>query len=122
MPKKTFYIQATSVSLNNKAYLIIGKPNSKKSLYAYYLIKKKKGLLISDDLTKISLSENSLYAENTGKYIGYLYIRNIGLLKNIPFTTHIKIYGIILLSSSEEIKKIPLLKNLIILKRYKKNA
>ena len=67
-------IQATSVELNGRAYVIIGESAAGKSTLALALINRG-AKLIADDVTEIR--ENTAYAPQA--YQGWLEVRGVGL-------------------------------------------
>ena len=89
-------IQATSVALNGKAYLITGEPGSGKSSLALALINRG-AMLISDDITEVQ--NGVAYAPQT--YQGWLEVRGIGLVSGFPCCPSAKIGATIRLTQDK---------------------
>ena len=93
------HIHATCVSINNNGILIIGKSSSGKSSLALDLVFSG-GKLIADDITKIYLKNNLLYASAPKKLPSGLEVRNFGIIK-VPILKETLINFVIDLSKIE---------------------
>ena len=89
-------IQATSVELNGRAYVIIGESAAGKSALALALINRG-AKLIADDVTEIR--ENTAYAPQA--YQGWLEVRGVGLVSGFPLCSSAKIGAIIRLCKNK---------------------
>ena len=89
-------VQASSVALNGRAYLIMGEPGAGKSALALALIRRG-ALLISDDVTEVK--EGCAVAPE--KYAGWLEVRGIGLISGFPVCPSAKVSAIIRLVSEK---------------------
>ena len=89
-------IQATSVALNGKAYLITGESGAGKSSLALALIYRG-GKLISDDVTEVQ--ENIAHAPKTHQ--GWMEVRGIGLISGLPICLSAPIGAMIRLSKDK---------------------
>ena len=86
-------IQATSICLNDRAYLIMGDTGIGKSELALALINQG-AMLISDDLTTI---ENGMAIASEDK-AGWLEVRGIGLISGFSVCSQAPIAAVIQLS------------------------
>ena len=94
-----FYLQATAVLYQGKAFLILGPPGCGKSRLAYGLIQKG-GKLFNDDLVYLEQGEKKIILHPLPRYAGCLYLRGYGFLA-VPFQTHdTQIHGLILLGGA----------------------
>ena len=83
-------MQASSVALNGRAYVIQGESGAGKSSLALALIERG-ATLISDDVTEIQ--EGIAYAPQTHR--GWLEVRGVGLISGFPVCSSAKIGAII---------------------------
>jgi len=77
-------IHATSIFLNGQGVLIIGASGAGKSSLALELIEQG-GVLISDDITYLTEKDGKLWALCDEKWQGYIEVRGLGIIQNIPF-------------------------------------
>ena len=94
-------MQATSVALNGKAYLITGESGAGKSTLALALLERG-ATLISDDVTEV---KDGL-AIAPKKYAGWLEVRGIGLISGFPVCPSAQIGAVIRLVE-EKPERIP---------------
>jgi len=86
-------MQATSVALNGKAYLITGEPGAGKSALALALIGRG-ATLISDDITEVVDG----VALAPKKYAGWMEVRGIGLVSGFRVCPSAEVGAIIRLT------------------------
>ncbi len=93
------FIHATCVSVNNNGLLIVGKSSTGKSSLALDLIFSG-GKLIADDITKIFLKNNLVYASAPKNLPSGLEVRNFGIIQ-VPILKETSINLVIDLSKME---------------------
>lgn len=74
-------IHATSVYLNNKGILIIGKSGFGKSDLALRLIEQQQAILVADDITDLTIKNGKIYASCPENIKGKLEVRGIGIIQ-----------------------------------------
>ena len=100
-------IYATSVSLNHKGILLLGKSGTGKSDLALRLIEGMGAILISDDRTEIFAENNCVYASCPEPIKGLLEVRGVGIIKK-NFIPKEKIHLIVeLVEDRKQIDRLP---------------
>ena len=90
-------IHATSVYIDGKAVLIMGKSGAGKSMLALELIEQG-ALLIADDVTFLSQDNGRLYATASDETRGCIEARGIGILSGLPTCQHVPVGYIVRLT------------------------
>lgn len=99
-------IHATTVFMDGGAVLIMGDSGVGKSFLALRLILDRKAVLISDDMTVLSIENGVLYASSVTMH-GSIEVHSIGILKNQPFVERAPV-SLVLLLSEERPPRLPL--------------
>ena len=104
------YIQATSVSYQNKAILITGKPGIGKSSLALRLIESCGAVLISDDVTEVRKEGDILIAVAPDSMRGCIEVRGLGILVNQPMVENISVALLVELIEAKEERRLDMSK------------
>ena len=95
-------IHATSVYLNKKGILIIGKSD-----LVFRLIEQQKAILIADDVTDLKIKNKKIYASCPASIKGKIEIRGIGIISK-PYKENKKIDLVVeLVDSFKKVERLP---------------
>lgn len=106
-------VHATSVCIDGKAVLIMGKSGVGKSMLALELIEQG-AFLIADDVTFLSEENGYLYAMSADKMKGCIEARGIGILSGFSVCEHVPV-GYVVRLNDEYPPRLPEKQNDIIL-------
>lgn len=99
-------VHATTVFIEGGAVLIMGDSGVGKSFLALRLILDRGAILISDDMTVLSIENGQLYASCVTMH-GSIEVHSIGILKNQPFVERAPV-SLVLMLSEECPPRLPL--------------
>ncbi|MBP3545560.1 MAG: HPr kinase/phosphatase C-terminal domain-containing protein [Alphaproteobacteria bacterium] len=101
-------IYATTVAIEDKGVLIIGKSGAGKSDLALRLIMNKNATLIADDRTDIENIDEKIICSCPKNIQGKLEVRGIGII-DFPFLSSVELKLVVqLVSDYTEIERLPL--------------
>ena len=90
-------VHATSVCLDGRAVLIMGKSGAGKSMLALELMEQG-ATLIADDVTFLSQDEGGVYAMASDETKGCIEVRGIGILSGLPTYQYVPVGYIVRLT------------------------
>ncbi len=101
-------IHATTVAIENKGILIVGKSGAGKSDLALRLIMNKNAILVADDRTDIDIFDKKIICSCPKQIQGKLEVRGVGLI-DFPFLPSAELRLVVkLVSDYTEIERLPM--------------
>lgn len=101
-------IHATTVAIENKGILIVGKSGAGKSDLALRLIMNKNAILVADDRTDIDIIDKKIICSCPKQIQGKLEVRGVGLI-DFPFLPSAELRLVVkLVSDYTEIERLPM--------------
>ena len=101
-------IHATTVAIENKGILIVGKSGAGKSDLALRLIMNKNAILVADDRTDIDIIDKKIICSCPKQIQGKLEVRGVGLI-DFPFLPSAELGLVVkLVSDYTEIERLPM--------------